>query len=287
MGEFERRQDERDERRRADGVKARAVSFVSAHYAERALVPLCAIAAMHDELLHCSRDIYREFCCLTAEVQDLVLRYCGLDLRMEKVDGLFDRCVGRLDGVVRKSFPDDESPFCEGGKYLLYSLVRYGGDEVPIERIEYRPACMDGPLGKAASAGFDGTAPYGSRIADALSDAFGSRDPSRRPLAGLMDAYGLRAAHEIEACRFAAVAARCVAICGDGDSFVPSDSRCGSPEGYFAAAGCTMEDLFLLALFETYAHFIVADDSPGADPPAGKTGEPRPGRPGRRALACC
>lgn len=39
MEKFERRQDERDERRHAEGVKSQAVSFISKHYADRGLIP--------------------------------------------------------------------------------------------------------------------------------------------------------------------------------------------------------------------------------------------------------
>lgn len=47
MEEFERRQDERDERRHAEGNKAQAVEFISKYYTDRGLIPLCAVAAMY------------------------------------------------------------------------------------------------------------------------------------------------------------------------------------------------------------------------------------------------
>lgn len=50
MEEFERRQDERDERRHAEGNKAQAVEFISKYYSDRGLIPLCAVAAMHNDL---------------------------------------------------------------------------------------------------------------------------------------------------------------------------------------------------------------------------------------------
>ena len=55
MEEFERRQDERDERRHAEGNKAQAVEFISKYYTDRGLIPLCAVAAMHNALFHYSR----------------------------------------------------------------------------------------------------------------------------------------------------------------------------------------------------------------------------------------
>lgn len=89
MEKFERRQDERDERRHAEEVKSQAVSFISKHYADRGLIPLCAMAAMHNGLYYYSREMYREFCCMTLEAQNRVLEYCGLDLRVTEEKGAF------------------------------------------------------------------------------------------------------------------------------------------------------------------------------------------------------
>ena len=75
MNKFELRQDERDEQRHAESVKARAVSFLSKYYSNRGLIPLCAIAAMHNDLFYYSREMYREFCCMTLEVQNRILEY--------------------------------------------------------------------------------------------------------------------------------------------------------------------------------------------------------------------
>ena len=61
MEEFERRQDERDERRHAEGNKAQAVEFISRHYSDRGLIPLCAVAAMHNDLFYYSREMYRSW----------------------------------------------------------------------------------------------------------------------------------------------------------------------------------------------------------------------------------
>ena len=47
-------EDERDERRHAEEVKSQAVSFISKHYADRGLIPLCAMAAMHNDLYYYS-----------------------------------------------------------------------------------------------------------------------------------------------------------------------------------------------------------------------------------------
>ena len=60
MEKFERRQDERDERGHVEGNWAQAVEFISEHYSDRGLVPLCAVAAMHNDLFYYSREMYTE-----------------------------------------------------------------------------------------------------------------------------------------------------------------------------------------------------------------------------------
>lgn len=50
MEEFGCRQNERDERRHAEGNKAQAVEFVSRYYSDIGLISLCAVVAMHNDL---------------------------------------------------------------------------------------------------------------------------------------------------------------------------------------------------------------------------------------------
>lgn len=119
MEEFERRQDERDERRHAEGNKARAIEFISKHYADRGLIPLCAVAAMHNDLFHYSRKMYWEFCCLVPEVQNLILKFCDLDLRVKGEDDLFIRCIAAVEAALRDRFPEDEPVLYDDGKYVL------------------------------------------------------------------------------------------------------------------------------------------------------------------------
>lgn len=134
MEEFEKRQDKRDEKRHAEEVKSRAVSFISKHYSDRALIPLCAIAAMHNELFYYSREMYREYCCCTAEVQNRILEYQELDLRVADIPNFFDKCVAELRCIMKTYFPKDQDVlFYDNGKYLLYSLTKYAAELVPLK----------------------------------------------------------------------------------------------------------------------------------------------------------
>ena len=250
MEQFEHRQDERDERRHAEGVKSQAVSFVSKYYTDRGLIPLCVMAAMHNDLYYYSREMYREFCCMTLEAQNRVLEYCGLDLRVAEEKGLFRRCIKAVEEVLRTRFPGDESPFYDGGKYVLRSLEYYGEEKIPVERINYRPSYMTGPL----AANFDGTSSYESCITDVLSESFRG-DGSEHPVSVLEHEYKFRGAPENEACQFATVLARYIAFYGGKDD--DSDKEYGAPGEYAGETIDTMEDLFLLALFDIYIHLVL------------------------------
>ncbi len=254
MEEFERRQDERDERRHAEGNKAQAIEFISRHYADRGLIPLCAIAAMHKDLFHYSRKMYWEFCCLVPEVQNLILEYCNLDLRMREEDDLFVRCIAAVEAALRERFPEDKPVFYDGGKYVLHSLERYAGEKLPAVRIESIPECLN-----AFYAPSDGCAPeYDLPIIKVLSRAFESQDVSLTPISYLEKVYCFNSSPDIEACRFATTVAFYAATYGSGDE--ADDKDYGCPGGFDGERIETMEDLFLLAVYQMYTRLLLPNE---------------------------
>lgn len=118
MENFEKRQDERDEFRHMEKVKAQAVSFISKYYRHRGLIPLCAIAALYNDLFCYKRKMYRDFCCLTMEVQNLILKYEELDLGIITMDSFFNKCLFELNNVIRTNFPSDKQILYDDGKLL-------------------------------------------------------------------------------------------------------------------------------------------------------------------------
>lgn len=177
MEEFERRQDERDERRHAEGNKAQAVELISKYYTDRGLIPLCAVAAMHNALFHYSRKMYWEFCCLVPEVQNLVLKFSDIDLRVRKENDLFVRCIAAVEAALRDRFPEDELVLYDDGKYVLRSLERYVGGRLPAPRVDFLPECLDSSFLPPDSC----TLEYDYLIRKVLSEAFESRDASFTP----------------------------------------------------------------------------------------------------------
>lgn len=254
MEEFERRQDERDERRHAEGNKTQAVEFISKYYSDRGLIPLCAVAAMHNDLFYYSREMYRNFCCFVPEVQNLILKYCDLDLRVRREDDLFVRCIAAVEAALRDRFPKDEPAFYDDGKYVLRSLDRYAGEKIPAVRIGNLPKCLDAyrPISDSR------TPEYDLFIIEVLSRAFESQDASLTPISCLEKAYCFESSPEIEACRFASTVAFYAATYGSCDE--ANNRYYGCPGGFDGERIETMEDLFLLTVFQIYTKLLLPNE---------------------------
>lgn len=254
MEEFERREDERDERRHAEGNKAQAVEFISKYYTDRGLIPLCAVAAMYNDLFHYSRKMYWEFCCLVPEVQNLILKYCDLDLRVRKENDLFVRCIAAVEAALRDRFPKDEPAFYDDGKYVLRSLDRYAGEKIPAVRIGNLPKCLDAyrPISDSR------TPEYNLFIIEVLSRAFESQDASLTPISCLEKAYCFESSPEIEACRFASTVAFYAATYGSCDE--ANNRYYGCPGGFDGERIETMGDLFLLTVFQIYTKLLLPNE---------------------------
>lgn len=254
MEEFERRQDERDKRRHAEGNKAQAVEFISKYYSDRGLIPLCAVAAMHNDLFYYSREMYRNFCCLVPEVQNLILKYCDLDLRVRREDDLFVRCIAAVEAALRDRLPEDESVLYDDGKYVLRSLERYTGERLPAPRVDLLPECLDSSFlpPDSYSPGYD------YLIRKVLSEAFESRDASFAPISYIKNEYQFESSPEIEACRFATTVAFYAATYGSGDE--ANNRYYGCPGGFDDERIETMEDLFLLTIFQIYTKLLLPNE---------------------------
>ena len=231
MERFEKRQDKRDEQRHQESVKAQAVSFISKYYKDRGIIPLCAIATMYNDLFYYNREMYREFCCCTKEVQNRILEYCGLDLRVSEYS-IYEKCLVAIESVLNKRFPDDKSVFYDGGKYFTRSLEYYAAKPIPHQEFEYQ-----------------------NHITDVLANAFNSNDKKATPIQQLSVEYNFESCEGIETCQLVTVIAEFSAIYGNKNKNI--DKSYGSPGGYDGEVIETMEDLFLLALFEIYTNCVL------------------------------
>lgn len=228
MEKFEKRQDDRDEKRHLEEVKAKAVSFISKYYTDREFIPLCAIAAMYNELYFYSREMFREFCCCTKEVQNKILEYSQVDLRVDKSE-IYDMCYDALKAVIKRDFKNDKDVFNDRGKYIKYGLVRYGNESIPSKDFDYI-----------------------NIITDELSHVYRENIYDGNPILTLQKQYNFGSCDEIYACQFAMVVAEYIAIYKGNsigkykDYISPSDDDLD-----------TMEDLFLNTLFEIYTNLVI------------------------------
>lgn len=255
IADFEKRQDEREERRYEENIKKQAVSFISKYYSNRGLIPLCAIASMHNELFYYSREMYREFCCLRQEVQNAILEYCDLDLRVTKIDNFFGKCINVVERIIKDSFPTDVSVFYDGGKYVYRSLEYYSNEKIPNQYIKYHSKYMDNSLIKPNIEGKKDIALYDDCIKDKLREVFENNASEKQPISELEEYYNFKLSDEIDACQFATTLAKYMAIFGSKKEH--ENSKYGTPGGYAGETIDTMEDLFLQALFYIYIYLIL------------------------------
>ena len=254
MNFLEKQWNQRDEERRVEEVKSKALTFLSENSEYRDLIPLCVMAAMYDDM-HCyHRKMYRDFCCFTKEIQNEILKFCKLDLCVECIQDFFRVCCKAVVDVCEQYFPEDIDIFYDGGKYIERSVTRYGENTIPIDRIQYEPSYMHGTFGKSLWKNFDKTSTYEMAIIDILSDAFNSNDPKNTPIKALSQIYDFRDVEGIEACQFATTIAKYVAIYNPKVKTTNKFYGCVEDGSWTIN---TMEDLFLFAMFEIYINLVV------------------------------
>lgn len=136
MKDFEIRQDERDERRRHDLICSESIKFIqkystSGYESEILLLPLCIVAYKYNRIYPYRREIYREFCSMTEEVQNEILRRQNIDLTLNKVGNYYSRLLQNLRNIIKQKFPSDRDVFYDNGKYFERAIINHGSKEVP------------------------------------------------------------------------------------------------------------------------------------------------------------
>lgn len=232
MEQYEKSQKIYDDARHAQEVEAKAASFISRYDQERRLIPLCAIASMYDRSKNYSRNIYREYCSCTSEIQNSILKACGLDLRVRSIDKFYEVCLGKLTQMLEKTFPSDKKIFYDNGKYFQFCLERCGSES--LSYLEYE---------------------YEDRLTDILSYAFRNADSFVTPISTACREFNFAKCSDREACQFVTTIARYSAIYYRSDEILTLENSFGSPE--WDEGIQTMEDLFLIALFNIYVYLVL------------------------------
>lgn len=142
MKDFETRQDTRDESRRKESVYAEATRFIQKysndnHKSEILLLPFCVSAYKYNNTYPYRREIYREFCSLTEDIQNEILTRQGLTLHSCKVDDFYKQILHKIELNNKLSYPNDKDAnsrfFYENGKYFYGALEHHGKSLIPID----------------------------------------------------------------------------------------------------------------------------------------------------------
>ena len=133
-------QDEREKARHKDYIYCEATRFIQKYNTEQyrsemELLPLCVIAYKYDLTYPYKREIYRDFCSLSEEIQNEILARREISLKSKKESSdFFYKKVHKLKDVIFYNYLDSYDLYNEGGKYLKYALEHFGNEEVPDVR---------------------------------------------------------------------------------------------------------------------------------------------------------
>ena len=172
--DFETRQDARDEQRRKDTLYADATKFIqkyntSNHESEILLLPFCVVAYKYNPIYPYRREIYRDFCSLTEEVQNEIIKRYGLQLKSERCDDFYSKMLDRLLITVETFYPNDRNIFYESGKYFHRALLNSGTKLIPEIRCNPDKDDMDFRNSKFGSTNKSSDMDYKTHITNLLA----------------------------------------------------------------------------------------------------------------------
>lgn len=140
MKDIETRQDKREELRRQDDIYAEATRFIqkynqNGYQSEILLLPLCVAAYKYNSVFPYHRDIYREFCSLTEDVQNEILRRQEIDLKCVKCENYYSVILSKILNNNKKRYPNDSDNrlFYDDAKYFHRALTLYGNKYIPSD----------------------------------------------------------------------------------------------------------------------------------------------------------
>lgn len=135
--DFEARQDARDEKRRTEQIYAESTQFIQKyskdnHKSEIYLLPLCVVAYKYNPVYPYRREMYREFCVLTEEVQNEILKRCDIDIKSKRSDNYYSNMLAQIIHTIDTCYSDDAKGqfFYDNGKYFERALRHHGNELV-------------------------------------------------------------------------------------------------------------------------------------------------------------
>ena len=251
MDEFEKRQDERDEKRRNDEIYAEATHFIQKynkndHNAEIYLLPLCVAAYKYNPAYPYHREIYREFCSLTEDAQSMILERSNLSLSCNKMASYYDNLLKTYEKVQNSYCIEDTNIFYDNGKYFERALLHHGTTPVPELKCaidEEQQHINESPFLKASKTGTQSTMDFHEHITNEL--AYHATDkPIKKLFAEQTNMGSAQNDSELITSSLCCVVAKYVSIYANKND--DEKSNIGCPEDY--QGELFMEDMFLDAL---------------------------------------
>lgn len=230
-----------EQRLHNESVDVMVRKFLLKYHETIGLLPLCAIAASYNDAFPYSRKMYFDFILLPMDVRAAIFSQCGWKMCEIKDDRFFWSCLVRLEKASETFLPNSKflRIFYDNGKHIERAINGYKSFEIP-----------------------DSYSNMGNLVSDIVHEAV------QTPESGLRDAYS----RIIEEMNFQAVSnneASMIACCTaisvarySGCLLPENDSAAnfGSPGSWNGERIETMEDLFLLTLFEIWRNLWDIED---------------------------
>lgn len=227
---------ENEECRYLESVDIEARRFLSKYHADIGLLPLCAIAFVYDKNRPYVREMYAEFRLLSKDVRSKLFERCGWMMCDIDTDDFFSDCMEYLRQTIEMKLSHDsfQQMFYDNGKYVQRALLRYANEKCTF--LTYQET---------------------DELSDILVKPFqldDSRSFAESVILEVFDRFGFRICDEAKACQIACLTAKYLAIYSSDymDLDVDISGRLGCPGSWKGEQIETMEDLFLLTLFEIW-----------------------------------
>lgn len=226
-----------NELRYRDSVEVEAREFLFKYHECICLLPLCAIAFCYNSMRVYSRKMYADFCLLSRDVRLKVFEYKGWRMCDVNSDRFFLDCLDELEKVVNERLVKDDfgHMFYDNGKYVERALICYGENLLPHPEFEYQ-----------------------DKLSDIVIKPFRDNVYDNGVIDVVMNDFNFGRCSEIEACQIACLTAKYVAMFSQDICFFLDDDYVdyGCPGVLDDNGVSTMEDLFLLTLFEIWSNLM-------------------------------
>lgn len=235
INKLTRKQYESEKKHHAETIDIGSRKFLADHHGTIGLLPLCAIAFAYNKDRPYHRKMYNDYRLLPKDVQTTIFERCGWTMCNVESTSFFSTCLTKLDIAIKLFLPkDDFGLFYDHGKYIERAITRYASSTPPHTELNYEDL-----LSRIVFGPFCGKI-YKKGVLDIIRDKFSFTSCS-----------------EIEACQIACLTARYIAIYTGQNLSKEEETDStyyGSPGSWCNEEIETMEDLFLLTLFEIWSN---------------------------------